>query len=122
MKKFFPLTIVGVCCLSLLSCAMPGDSIGNDRPWMPVPAPPIAPPISSDFPMMEDPEAEVTESMVEVWAKDAAEAAKKCQQIADNWTAEGGSLVTVQGNPRKATSRPTKNGEYKYVCTLRGES
>ncbi|NJO74954.1 MAG: hypothetical protein HC833_15030 [Leptolyngbyaceae cyanobacterium RM1_406_9] len=115
------LFLVAAIGLALASCiAMPGDSVGGDRP-------PIAYPLfgSSDsvdtYPMLEDPEAEFEEASEEIWATSQADADSRCQKMAENRTKEGGTLVTVQGKAEQRTSRPSSTGSYKFVCRFRVE-
>lgn len=71
--------------------------------------------------MLEDPEAESTDTVEEVWAVTADAARRKCEFIAAVRTQEGGTLVTVQGKPQQLTCTPSKNGTYRFLCHLRGE-
>jgi hypothetical protein len=90
------------------------------------PAPAVRPsatPFAPDvYAMMENPDAEINTSAEEVWATSEEEAQAKCQRLAQRMTKEGGTLVTVQGKPQKVTVRPSKHGNYKYVCQLRSEA
>ena len=71
--------------------------------------------------MLEDPEAESTDTVEEVRAKTVADARRKCEFIASVRTQEGGTLVTVQGEPQQLTRTPSKNGTYRFLCSFRGE-
>ena len=95
-----------------------GNSAPVSRPVSPAQKPlaPVRP-----MPMIENPDAETEEDTQEVWATNEAEAAAKCEQIAQNRTQEGGTLVTVQGKPQRMTMNPSRNGTYRFTCRFRIE-
>lgn len=73
-----------------------------------------AAPATKLAPMMQDPEAQIEQSIDYVWADSQTEADAKCQTEADRYTEEGGSVVTVK--------RVRKTGKgTKYECTFEGE-
>jgi hypothetical protein len=128
------LTTLGAIALTLSGCvgasdgvryAVPAGAGGYNAPAQPnyAPAAPMAPPYvpPTNHQMMEDPEAQTEETPLEVWAANENEAARKCQQAAESWTSEGGTVVTVQGRPQQKTSNPSPDGKFLFICRLRSE-
>lgn len=71
--------------------ALPSGS-GFSVPQAPAaPAEPMAPPV---MPYTEDPEAETEEWEEYIWADSDEQARQICQQLAERFTQQGGSLVT----------------------------
>lgn len=75
---------------------------------------PVQTPAKKLAPMLQDPEAESVETSEEVWADNEADAAQKCQQIAEIRTREGRTVVTVQDRPQLVFKG-------RFVCSFRGE-
>jgi hypothetical protein len=95
---------------------MPGDDVFG-RPPVP-PIPPVGIDYGNSYPMIDDPEAAVTQWPEEVWAFDDADAARKCQDLAGLRTREGGTRVVVS-RVRKLFDA---NGSSRYECLLEGEN
>lgn len=72
---------------------------------------PMAPPAMG---YTEDPEAETEEWEDYVWADDAAQAQRKCEQLAATYTQQGGSAVTVA-----RVTRGSQRGS-RWICTFKG--
>lgn len=75
---------------------------------------------SQPMPMIDNPDAEVEHDSEEVWATDEYDAQAKCEQIAQNRSGRS-AIVSVEGKPQKLTKRPSKSGNYRFLCRLKIE-
>lgn len=78
---------------------------------------PTSPPTVTDAPMamLPDPEAETYEWDYEVWAKDLADATRKCRRAA-----ESQRLTELEG-VEQVRKRPSKYGDYLFKCRFKSE-
>lgn len=107
---------VGLLLCGLVSCAIPaGDSISSP------PVPPVIPaaaPAGNSLPsvevsqMLADPEAQTEDWEDDIWADNPGQAEKRCKELADKYTREGGTVVELV--------KVRQKNRAKYICTFRG--
>lgn len=113
MKRLILLAIP----LALAGCApaMPGDSLGDSaRPPMVPYVPDLASAPAAEQQMLSDPEEESDTWTDYVWADNEAEAERKCKNLAETASAQGGSDVTYV-----SVKRTSRTGR-KWECTFNG--
>lgn len=84
---------------------------GFSAPQVPAaPAAPLAPPLA----YTEDPETMTEDWEDYVWADNAQQATRKCNELAASYTAQGGTPVTV------VRVRQTSQKGLRWACVFRG--
>ena len=105
--------ILGACEPSELR-PVPALPSGGSQPAPRAPTAPDQPMAPPAMGYTEDPEAETEEWEDYVWADDAAQAQRKCEQLAATYTQQGGSAVTVV-----RVTRGRQRGS-RWICTFKG--
>lgn len=68
--------------------------------------------------MLQDPEGELKDWEDWVWAPNADTAWSRCEALALEFDPSGLTTVT---NVSQTTKRPTKTGNYKFICWFKTE-
>lgn len=105
------LCLMAACTPSELRPVPIGLPAGGSPAVPPAPAAPMAPPVMA---YSEDPEAETEEWEDYIWADNEAQARQICQQLAEQFTQQGGSLVTYI-SVRRVSQRGSR-----WACKFKG--